>query len=78
MSPETYPLDIYSPMRAAWATEFSMNKSMIAAALVVASAPVCAEIDPIVIIGDRYESPVESLPQAIHVISKQDIADRGA
>ncbi|WP_420550817.1 TonB-dependent receptor [Litorivicinus lipolyticus] len=55
-----------------------MNQSLIAAALVAASTPVFAEIDPIVIIGDRYETKLSDTVQSISVIDAQSIADSGA
>ena len=55
-----------------------MNHSLIAAALVAASTPVFAEIDPIVIIGDRYETQLNELPQAVQVIDRQQLEESGA
>ena len=53
-----------------------MKKSFIAAALVVAGS-VSAEIDPIVIVGDRNEQPVSQAAQSIQVITRQQIEDFG-
>ena len=55
-----------------------MKKSLLAAAITLAAAPAFAEIDPIVIVGDRYESPLSGSTQSITVISANEIAESGA
>jgi len=58
--------------------EFNMKKFLVTACLAVASTSVVAEIDPIVIIGDRYAVAASDATQSIQVITAKDIEESGA
>ena len=55
-----------------------MKKFLVTACLAVASTSVVAEIDPIVIIGDRYAVAASDATQSIQVITAKDIEESGA
>ncbi len=54
-----------------------MNKSVIAAALALVSMPAFAEIDPIVIVGDRNEVIASKAVQSIQVVTREQIDQYG-
>lgn len=55
-----------------------MKKFLVTACLAVASTSVVAEIDPIVIIGNGYSTPLKNTVQSIRVITADDIKASGA
>ena len=55
-----------------------MNKSVIAAALALVGVPAFAEIEPIVIVGNKAPTELKDTVQTIRVISKSDIEKSGS